>query len=378
VVLGSKKILFTKSLMQKGIIKTFLILILITTFSCSKKVEPHLLSQVPGIRPLEKLDHKLCTSLKLNIDGKQNFNSPYYWRCRLSFSKYRLATGQLNPEKAKRNQEISDLITQISLKISMNSESFISTETKKIDNRHHRQCLALGFTFETEDQAKIDEYFFCRKALIEEQQMVPPFGNQEYLKYPNLEYNLSYAVDRRIEKAIKSARTQAKQHPTCDKFNINSSNFKKCIIAKDNSQTCYSNITRKKFKKEWEEKISCQKRAYARFGDDLIKRVEVEEIITNTSDFENKSNFAAIGIDGSSFRAKEAVEEGEEERVEKRKEENSKTNSKAGLYSKYEITKLRYRYVQACSKNSNQKIVDFVKKLEKSCASKEKFDLIGE
>ena len=363
--------------MQKAIIKTFLILITITSFSCVKKIAPiYLLSQAPTIQHLEKKDHKLCTSLKLNIDGKEDFNSPHYWRCRLSFAKYRLATGQLSPSQTQRNQEISDLITKVSLKVSANSESFISSETKKIDERHHKQCLALGFEFETEDQAKIDEYFICRKSLIEEQQMVPPFGNREYLKYPNQKYTLSYAIDRRIEQAIKKFEKKTKHYPSCAKFGIYNENFTKCTKAQDNSRQCFSKINRKKFKKEWAEKIACQKQAYVRFDDSLIKE---SEFTKKPKKLSSGDDFASIGIDENLFMSKEENDRlAKEKRAKEKQEKDLRTNSKSGLYTKYELTKLRYKYVKSCQEESNQEIKDFVKKQKQDCEEMKNFEIIGD
>lgn len=368
--------------MQKGIIKTFLIIILAIAFSCSKKIEPkYFLSQIFYVQKLEKLDHNLCVAMKLNVDGKENYQSPHYWNCRLAFAKYRLAVGQLNPIQAQRNIDIGDLVTKISFKVFENSESFVSRETKKIDQRHHKQCLKLGFTFETEDQAKIDEYFFCRKALIEEQQMVPPFGNQDYLKYPNSEYNISYVIDRRVEETIKLIQEKAKEYPTCVGFNIYSENFKRCVEAENNSRQCYGEIDKKRFAKEWEEKIHCQKQAYVRFDDSLIKkrdRKEIEDSRKHDNQFYNQDSFAAIGIDGTLFLSQEKIDEMKKlEEEERKKKALKKTNSKEELYNKYEITKLRYKYIQACRENSNQEIEDYIKSLENSCESLKAFDILG-
>jgi hypothetical protein len=369
--------------MKKEITKAILALAFLLASSCQKPVEPYyILSQIQDIKYLEKQDHQLCVSLKLNIDGKENFKSAYYWRCRLSFAKYRLATGQLTPMQSKRNLEISDLITKISLKISETSESFLTRETKKIDNLHHNQCLNLGFSFETEDQSKIDEYFFCRKALIEEQQ-VPPFGNQDYKNYPNHEYNLSFAVDQRLEDSIKLYREKQDQYPTCVKYNIHSINFTRCVQGEDKSRLCASEIDRKRFKKEWEEKIICQKQAYTRFSDDLLKKND-DELADNSrktknSDFYNKNSFAAIGVDGTLFASQEQMDEiNKQKDEEKKKSEAKKTNSKAELYNKFELTKLRQKHIFACQKNSNKKIDKFADELKKSCEDLKKFEVLGE
>lgn len=367
----------------KKILLSISLLLLVVVFSCAEKIDPFFLSQNPQIRNFELHDHQVCTALKVNIEGKSNEMSPNYWRCRLAFAKYRIAYENPTPLQQTRNGIFGDLVNKIMQKISTFSEPFLLQETRKIDNHHHNQCLSLGFKFETDNQAEIDEYFFCRRALIEEQQKVPAFGNQEFLAFPNKEYDLTFAVNQRIDKNLKLFKFYQEKYPACVKYNIHSENFKRCIKAEDNSRQCYAEIDRKIFKKEWERKIKCQKQAYTRYGDELLKdheNLSEKEIKTRNknSDFFNRNSLSSIGLGEKNFVSKEKLQEMKDQEEKSRKEKAAKkTNSKLELYDKYELTKLRQQYIFACQNKSNDEIFNYSASLKKSCEFLREFEVLG-
>jgi len=372
--------------MQKNFAKKFILLFFVALFACKNlnDPDPYILSLLPEIRPLERQDHQLCVSLKLNVDGKENLKSQYYWRCRLTFAKYRISTGSPTPQQAKRDLDISDLVTKISLKVSQTSETLLSRENQKIDDRQHRKCLALGYQLYTQDQAKIDEYFSCRKALIEDLELLPAYKNTDYLNYPNDDYNLGYAVDRRLDDAAKKYNEQKTKYPTCVKYNLYSENFRRCTKAQDAARACGTEIDRKRFKREWEEKTTCQKQAYLRFPDDWIKKEDGEnqaeiDRMNRQSDFNNQYNLASIGMDQTMFEAEaQNKKKEEEEKANEKKANAKKVNSKAGLYRKYELTKLRSNYAIECQKRSSGDVAQYVDSLNKECAAMTNFEVLGE
>ncbi len=373
--------MFCKSI-NKILLSTSLLLVA-ALFSCSEKVDQFLLSPNPNVRHFELHDHNVCVALKVNIDGKANEISPYYWRCRLAFAKYRIAYENPTPLQESRNALFGDLFNKILQKISSLSESFLLRETRKIDNHHHNQCLNLGFKFETDNQAEIDEYFFCRRALIEEQQKVPAFGKQDFLAFPNKEYDLTFAVNQRIDKNLKLFKSLQQKYPACVKYNIYSENFKRCSKAEDNSRQCYGESDRKVFKKEWERKIKCQKQAYTRYGDELLKNrenlSEKESRMRNkNSDFYNKNSLSGIGASEKNFVSKENFDEMKKQEEKMKKEKAAKkTNSKAELYDKYELTKLRQQYIFACQNKSNDEIYKFSLAQKNSCEALREFEILG-
>lgn len=370
----------------KQILLFIALLSFILAFSCSKKTEIfYLLSTNSEVRKLEMHDHEICTRLKLNIDDQNILNSKYYWQCRLAFARYRISSTPQNPILQNiRSSNFIDLAAKINLKISQTNESFLSIENRKIDNHQHNQCLSLGFIFETDNQAKIDEYFFCRRALLEELQDIAPFGRQELLKYQNDKYNLPFIVNRRLEENLAKEKALADEFPTCMKFNIYSENFKRCKNAENNSRTCFNEINAKIFRKEWERKIKCQKQAYTKYSDDLLKVTDDSLIFENkqrnqNSDFINNNNLAALGASETDFISKEKLEEIKKEKQEKGKTNKaSKINSKLGLYNKYELSKLRQKYIYACQLSSNDEIEKFGHQLENQCEKLKEFEILGQ
>ncbi len=358
--------------------KTFRkIFILAILFGCATVKDPYLLSNVLEIRELEKQDHQLCTALKLNFDGKDNFLSRAYWQCRLSFTKYRLSPSfGAGEQQSRRDLEISDLVTKISLKLSATPEAVIIRENKKMDEHDHTKCLAMGFELETEDLTKVEDYFACRKVLLDEEQLLPPYGNLDYMPYQNRSYGVGFVIGQRIEKAILRYNQLKEKYPTCVDFGVNSLNFKRCSEAQDQSRKCFAEVPQKKFRFEGDEKVTCQKLAYLRFGDELMKKDNQKNLdiqrANRNSDYYNNQNFAAIGIEQSEF-----IEKGSKQDLDQKKSAE-KINSKTGLYEKFELTKLRQKFVAACQIEASSRVEEKVNQLKKSCEDLQKFEVLGE
>lgn len=366
--------------MQKKIFNKLLVVILCMSAACIQQPNPFTLSHIPNVQIFEAQDHTFCTSLKLDFDKTDNLRSSLYWRCRMSMAKYRLYPSNSNPDYVRSNLEINDLITLISLKIADTPEGMLRRANKKMDNRQHKQCLVMGFEILTDDQAKVDEYFGCRRALIEDQQLVPPFGNKEYFKYPNSSYNVGFAIDRRVDEEIKRYKAAKEKYPTCIKFSLNRIDFKNCSEAQDKARQCVSEIEKKRFKREVEEKTYCQKQAYMKFPNEFLKEEDRQkadiERMNNRSDYYNKNSLASIGLDEKQFDSdkKRAVQDKEE--ITKKNNEN--INSKNGLYSRYELTRLRQKYAGGCQKEADNKVELYVEEMTQGCKDMEKFDVIIE
>lgn len=359
---------------------TFLILfagVFSCIFSCAApKQDPYILSPIPEVQEFERADHNLCTSFKLNFDGKENLINRDYWQCRLTFAKYRLTPGrnQISP-MAAGNADIQDLINRISLKVAATPESVIKRENQKMDERDHKKCLNMGFTIDSEDFAKIEDYFSCRKVLIEEHQLIPPYGNLDYLQYRNSSYNIGFVIDQRITKEIERYNELEKRYPSCVKFNINSLNFKRCVEAQDKSRECYGNIAKKKFRIEGDQKVACQKLAYLRFGDELMKgddrRKNEMARDSKNSDYFNNQSLSSLGVNQSDFGHAQSEKSDQEKKPEN-------LNPKSGLYEKYELTRLRQKFVIACQQDASSAVEAQVEKFKASCEALEKFEVIGE
>ncbi len=351
-----------------------LLIIFCFLFSCTKAQPPYVLSHIPRIQNFEKQDHKFCASLKLDFDAKDNTKSKFYWRCRLSLAKYKIQTSN-DILATQNNAEIDDLIAKVSVRIANTPETVLMRENKYLDSRQHKQCLNMGFVFESVDQAKIDDYFACRKALIGDYFLIPPFGNKDYLQYKNPNYNIGFVIDQRIDTTIKLFEEAKEKYPTCIKYNLNSVDFKNCTKAQDNSRQCFAEIGKKKFQKENIKKIACQKQAYIRFPNDLL-REEDKKVIEKPMSYDHERTFAALGINNvTDFGAETKKAEDKKNNELKKAEE---INSKKGLYEKYELTQLRQKYVIACQNEAQKQVDEYVDSLKNTCESLIIFTEVGE
>lgn len=362
--------------MLKKSLKIFYVAILCATFSCAKTPkDPHIISSNPEIQLLERQDHKFCDSLDLNSgSSNKSFNSDLYWRCRLSMAKYKLKTNVRTSHNVNFNALISDLVTKISLHLSEARESVFIKENKKIDAKHHAKCVSYGLDFDLSDRLKTDQYLLCRKRLIDEDQLDPAYGVDSYLKYPNRSYNLSFVLDNRIDVENKRFEEAEKNYPSCTRFFKKNSEFKKCTEAQDQSRKCFLEVDGKKFKKESEQKTICQRQAYVKFPDSFLKeedqrKQDIARTKTN-ADAYNSNNFAALGIlddDVELFESEETAD-AEYDAREKQKKIEKNINSKRGLYTRYELIRLRQKYIVACQQSADYAVQKYVEEVKQSCA----------
>jgi hypothetical protein len=371
--------------MNHKFLKTLVFFSILTLSSCAKKIQqPYIISNYLDIQQLEEYDHKSCANLKLNFDKSNIVESKLYWHCRLSFSKYHLEINPVFPRQQEFNQKISDLIAQISIKISRNQETNIEREINKIDEKDHRQCNKMGYYPDAKDQAKIEEYYLCRKNLIELNYSELPFGNQKYAEYQNKSYNIAFVIDKRIKESIKQNQEKLEKYPECSNFRTYSDEFEKCVKSLDLYKNCITESNIKILDKEGSEKIICQKQAYIRFNDEMIKndeRVDLEIINRNkNSDKQNKNNFESIGINEKDFIGKAPKKKDEkklseqdalEDRIKKweeeRAEENKIKNNSDNIYSKHEIAKLRREFISSCLKIIDADLSIYKKNIYEKC-----------
>ncbi len=89
------------------------------------------------------------------------------------------------------------------------------------------------------------------------------------------------------------------------------------------------------------------------------------------SDYYNKQSLSSIGISQSDFGHDQAANSGQEKK-------SDEPNPKAGLYEKYELTRLRQKFVVACQNDAASAVETEVEKLKAACEFLEKFEVIGE
>ncbi len=227
----------------------------------------------------------------------------------------------------------------------------------------------MGFQFDKNDRVKVDNYLSCRESIISQRNSTPPFGDVKYLAYGNPSYNVSFILDMRSEEEIAKYNEAKRDYPKCAKFFSNETDFKNCVASWNKSQQCLKEIPQKKSEREVSQKITCQKESYLVFPNSFLKdtvderKLSIEKTNAN-SDYLNRYNFAAIGIDKDKFRDNNQDNE-------KEKKENSKPdfkiNSKEKLYSKHELNDLRQKYLLSCQKEVDEEIKQYESELKKGC-----------
>ncbi|MBL6664690.1 MAG: hypothetical protein ISQ34_02470 [Rickettsiales bacterium] len=366
--------------MTKRFFQQILIIFFLICTSCAKpKPNPFLLSPNPSLQILELKDHQFCSSLKIDYNQSDLMHNSSYWGCRLSISKNHIIKSR-SSHSITHNAGLQDLIRKIDIKIQNLPENLVLHANKQTDTRHHNKCLELGYEVATQDSAKIDDYFSCRSTLLENYKLLPPYRKPQYMKYPNNSYNLNFAINNHIEKRLEEYNKQKEKYPECIKYNLYDPNFKLCTKAQDESKICHNEIKTLRYKKELKDKLRCQRQTYIHFPNRLIKADEDEQSNinkqNNKSDYYNQNNFAALGIDEAVFKSPDSLEE--EKNQEELEEEKSSINNNNELYTKFEITKLREKFILKCQARVDEEIIKFIEEEKFKCNQLKKFEKIGE
>lgn len=353
---------------------TLLIILIFLSFSCSsnfkKDKDFYIISNDTAIIKFEQSDHRFCNSLNLSVTNKKSEKNELYWRCRLSLTKHRLKTDITQKESIDHNIKIGKIITQISLKLSKTPKMLLENANADLDKYEHEKCQLMGYNLDTDNQEKIDEYFLCRKILIEDRISFPAFHQSDFLDYQNDHYNLGYTIDKRLDSSINEYNRAKNKYPNCIIHKISSQDFTNCSAAYDASRRCFLEIDSKKFNREAQKKITCQRQAAIRFPDKFINQDNINNRnIKAKSDYYNNNDFSSLGIDDVT-KFYDTKKSDKSDKVE----HNSLIGSKNQLYSKFEIIKLREKYIKSCQVNADIEIVDYVTQLRNACEALKKYN----
>ena len=280
---------------------TNFLIIFILSVSCKSNYTPsYILSNSPVIQKFEEEDNFSCNLIKLNSNNPEIYGNELYWRCRLSYAKYRLKS-----LSDPLHQEVSVLIAKIDAILYDSKNSSLQEELSFLDKKDHKTCVDLGFISETLDKKEIENYFLCRERLIQKNSDLAPFNKNEYLKFINRTYNIGYVVNKNIADNIEKESKKRVNYPECSFFSIYSDEFKECTAKHDKIADCKKNIEDKKAEMKHDSSLICQKQAYERFGNNLLKNDSIlkQEIARKNylSDYQNRTNFDGLGIDEEIF-----------------------------------------------------------------------------
>lgn len=357
----------------KFFIKKTIFLILFTLISCKLDRDYLDNSRNEKLQNIETKDHQYCISLGLDF-GNDPLKSEIYLRCRIILANHKLISEAITPEAIRHNQDIRNFIASLIEKFNEAYEKVNDFRNDFINNNEHKICEGMGFDINSLDQNNVEKYMTCRRRLIREWNMKPPFKKTEYLNRPADTYNTPLVINKHIDAETEALAKAKEKYPICAmNLNIKSDEFKKCMQDFDNQIICYSNAKKSRFTKEMEERAMCQRKLYIRFPDSMIKKTDREkeqEEITNIkilADFYNNNNFYSIGIDKDLLEKFKA--EDKKKPDTKTKEETTKKdfNTKDQLYTKVEITSLRQRFIKGCNDDANPKIEYYFSQLNQGC-----------
>jgi hypothetical protein len=325
--------------------------------------------QEGSVNEIERKDNEFCISKGLDFIDFADPRTEIYWRCRLFLAKNKIAVAAL---AIQTNTHYNPMIRNMILSIEENiKKSHISWNEKLSDwqdNLDHNYCINKGYNVDTTDLSQIEDYFLCRKELIDITNNVPPFGNQSYLNLQNQGLSLDFAINKRIDLMIEEEEEMKKKYPKCiAKMRLKSGEIEVCKKKYDEVEMCLKEVEKKCVKKDFEEKNLCQKKAYIIYPDSMIKdqnkRMDEIEKKKLAADVYNQNSFSAIGIDERSL---EKFMSKDDKKNDKKKKRNV---SSEGLYSKLEISLLRKKYATFCQKSGGGKMENYANALKKECRS---------
>ena len=163
--------------MKKKICKHSLIFFLLTIISCSL--------DDGTVKRIESRDHQFCIALGLDFIANENgvdinyddaLKAEIYWRCRIILAKNKLRNDSVIPQDIRHNILINNLIADIEKNFADSYEKWTNSRNSLTDNHDHKLCAAQGYSVDTLDQTKLEDYFSCRKKLIFDAQIIPPFN----------------------------------------------------------------------------------------------------------------------------------------------------------------------------------------------------------
>jgi len=330
----------------------------------------HQKSTETKLQKIEREDHQFCIALGLDFqDETDGLKAEIYWRCRII-----LASHKMQNDITKENIEHNVLIKKLTKTL---QESFVKTyeewgdgRNSQFSNNDHEACVTLGYDINTLDQSQIEDYLGCRRKLIIELQLIPPYRKIDYFRRPSDTYSTRFVQNKRLDNEIELSRKAKEAYPVCgEKFHFRSEYYKNCAYDFDQQKQCFTTIKEAKVARQLKEKSSCQKKSYLNFPDSLLKidnttQLEIERF-NMFANFSNNHTLASLGLsqdDVNKFQAKE-ISPAEKKKIDQRNNFNTKNE----LYTKIELAKLRQRFIGYCDNDANLRIADYILSLESNC-----------
>jgi len=229
----------------------FVIIALFFVFSCNQSYDAEM-------QKLEMQDNQFCVGIGLtpNVD---DLLTEIYWRCRI----YKMQGHTKFTSRIKHligyNKALDRLDQKVKIDYKYYYEQWTKTRNDIFDNNDHNLCIMQGHDIKNFEATKLEDYLSCRRRLIRDQQIIPPFNKTQYFNRPQDSYNIGFAINKKLDAEIIKFNAAKEKYPFCVKFDLYSSEFKSCTIDYDNNRQCVKNIPKLRLKRELAEKVLCQK-----------------------------------------------------------------------------------------------------------------------
>lgn len=320
---------------------------------------------------IKREDHEFCISLGLDFEENPILSEIYY-RCRIMLADHKIIIDATSTEAIRHNILIKNLIIELNENLDRSIENLNNFKNIFIDKSDHNKCLNSGYSSTILDQEKIEQYLNCRKKLIQDFQIIPPFRKTKYLRRPQDSFNSSLVINLREDQEIKLFNIAKESYPICtSKFNIKTPIFKKCSEDFDKQNLCYDDAKKIRFSKEMEERQYCQQKLYVNFPKSMIIQENDDEIDRKkvSKSIYNNDNFYILGLDETSLKYFNHRTDDTLTKTVKKPENRKKFNSSDQIYSKNDIVQLRQKYIKLCIEDALPKIEVFYQSLNQKCRS---------
>lgn len=351
-----------------------------TLLSCNNK-SYFALEEEKKLREMRMQDHRTCLDMGLDF-GVDEIETKIYYRCRLKLADYRIIDYKADNQTLRNNELIKKYQQNIFIELEKSLEELNDYRNNYFDKSDHKICEKRGNKVDSDDLAEVERYIECRYNLIREFEFQAPFNQQEYLSYLNGSYQIGYAIDKIRDRKIKKFNEEKKKYPNCVFLKINSKEYKNCQQDYDEQKKCYKNNIKKRINFEKEKRKICQNQLYKRYTENLLVEEKTELELyekARAADSYNNNSFVSIGIDADILKTFQSAEsyqkqqelerkkKEEEKRLEEEKRKNF--NHEKQLYSKIELTRLKQKFIIACSKKTNQEVEKYYQSLQQECRS---------
>lgn len=311
------------------------------------------------LRRIERQDHEFCISMRLDFENPNDLKNKVYWSCRLQLAHYHMIPEATTEDEIRNNRIIKYLIRKLSVKFEDAREANLERTNAELEEIDHKNCRSQGYTLNTLDQKKSEEYFICRRKLIDTRYQTLTQKEIKNLELSSNRYNLGYAINKRLEKKTEFSEIVKRDYPQCLEIEILDPLFTKCKVGQDRARACLAKIPQQKINEEVRQKVFCNTVVMQIMPDSYSKEMPIPEnkLIPKKKDINyDVETLLALAI--TQNKSKE-----EEEKEQKKTFDNSKTS----LYSVFELNLLRQKYVDSCYVEVDKRMIKLVADLEEKC-----------